>query len=166
MPDSESGGLPLAEGASGRLVRPRGFEPPRDYSHDDLNVARLPASPRSLRTVLQFGAQCRIRTYPSLTGHRDLNSARLPASPIGQSHKIEWMMVREQGDRTLTSSRTPDFESSASTSSASPASIILAMVRDEGFEPPHLREIPGLKPGASTSSANLAIITYIRYSFS
>ena len=46
LTESESVVLPLDEGASGRLVRPRGIEPPRDYSHNDLNVARLPTPPR------------------------------------------------------------------------------------------------------------------------
>ena len=27
------------------MVRPRGLEPPQDFSHNDLNVARLPVPP-------------------------------------------------------------------------------------------------------------------------
>ena len=38
--------LVIAYGARDNyLVRPRGLEPPRDFSHNDLNVARLPVPP-------------------------------------------------------------------------------------------------------------------------
>lgn len=38
--------LRLVEGGQYDLVRPRGLEPPRDYSHKILSLARLPVPPR------------------------------------------------------------------------------------------------------------------------
>lgn len=93
-------------------VRSRGLEPPRDYSHSDLNAARLPVPPRplvefgSVPAAPRQGEPAGGAQSPSVTHTRDQSTvpSTAAARPCRRSAATAWVRNWAMGTTTASAS--------------------------------------------------------------